>query len=237
MSTSQSLTHRDERVRGYLVILLAITSGSTDAIGFLGLGGAFTSVMTGNLVLLGLSASEHNSELASHSGAAIAAYIVGVAIGTRFAGRARSDDPHWPRPVTVTLALEFAALLIFAIGWEANGAKPTGSIQLILLLVNAIALGMQSAAIQRFGNSDLSTTYLTGTLTRVVSRLVLGSPIGDIAHSVQILCGLVFGAAAGAMLQLHAPHWAPLIQLGTLGVVLVVALTRLSHRDSSDPAS
>jgi len=35
------------------VFLLATMSGATDAIGFIALGGAFTSVMTGNMVLFG----------------------------------------------------------------------------------------------------------------------------------------------------------------------------------------
>lgn len=140
----------------------------------------------------------------------------------------RGEDP--------TLAVEFLAFAVYAIGWESAGAAPTGGLQLALLLVNAVALGTQSAAIQRFGNSDLSTTYLTGTLTRIVSRLVSGETVSDVAHGMQILAGLMVGAACGGLVVLHAPHWAPLIQLGSLGVVLVTAWRRWPVRRAAPVA-
>jgi predicted benzoate:H+ symporter BenE len=43
------------RWRDAAAVALAVTSGATDAISFIVFGGAFTSVMTGNLVLLGYS--------------------------------------------------------------------------------------------------------------------------------------------------------------------------------------
>jgi len=44
------------RRRHSLVVVLTFDTGCADATGFLALGGAFSSVMTGNMVLLGLSA-------------------------------------------------------------------------------------------------------------------------------------------------------------------------------------
>jgi uncharacterized membrane protein YoaK (UPF0700 family) len=43
------------RVRNAAAAALAVTSGATDAIGYLALGHVFTSAMTGNLTLLGSS--------------------------------------------------------------------------------------------------------------------------------------------------------------------------------------
>src|SRR6185369_17222366 len=51
-------TDEQQRLRHALILALAVNAGATDAIGFLALGGAFTSVMTGNLVLFGISAAE-----------------------------------------------------------------------------------------------------------------------------------------------------------------------------------
>ena len=99
--TELSTAERQERVRDTLMVFLAINSGATDAIAFLCLGGAFTSVMTGNMVLLGVSASRLDSSLAVHTGAAIIYFVAGCAVGTRIAGNARPDDPVWPRSVTV----------------------------------------------------------------------------------------------------------------------------------------
>ena len=76
------------------VALLALTAGATDALSFLGLGGVFSSVMTANLVLLGLSAATHNAteyggELAAHAGFALAGYLTGALT----AGRLLRADP------------------------------------------------------------------------------------------------------------------------------------------------
>src|SRR4051795_462481 len=74
------------RLRQTMVVTLAVVSGATDAIGLLALGGAFTSVMTGNLVLLGVSASSTDGVLAVAAGGAILAFCTGAALGARLAG-------------------------------------------------------------------------------------------------------------------------------------------------------
>jgi uncharacterized membrane protein YoaK (UPF0700 family) len=210
--------------RHALVVVLAVVSGATDAIGFLGLGGAFTSVMTGNMVLLGLGAGTSDGTLVAHAALAIAAFVAGCVVGTRVAGTHQPGDGVWPAAVTRALVVELGVVLLFAIGWEATGGRPSESMQLPLLAINAVALGMQSSTTQRFGVSGLSTTYLTGTLTGVVVRLTSGGGLRAAAGSMQILVALVVGAAAGGALTLHAPTCAPLVPvLGLLGVVGVVA--------------
>ena len=205
-----------DHLRQRLVVLLAITSGATDAIGFLALGGAFTSVMTGNMVLLGLSAAEHDGTLASHTAAAIVCFIAGCAIGARIAGT--------PRAVTRALAVEALVLFAYAVAWWGTGSHPRGALQLGLLVVNAVGVGIQSSTVQRFGVSGLSTTYLTGTLTTVVIHLASGRPARHVSRSVQVLGGLIGGAALAGVLVLHAPVAAPVVQLACLGTVLVFAL-------------
>lgn len=212
------------RRRELLVALLATLSGATDAIGFLALGGAFTSVMTGNMVLLGLSAGTSDGALALHAAAAIVSFAAGVALGARIAGAPRPGDGPWPRAVTRALTVELALFTAFAIGWQAAGGEPSaGATQVLLLALTAVALGLQSGAILRFGLSGLSTTYLTGTLTTAVAALVRGRPLGDVAQQGRLLAGVIAGAGAGGLLATEAPRLAPLLQLALLGAVLVGA--------------
>jgi uncharacterized membrane protein YoaK (UPF0700 family) len=220
-------TDGEQRVRDRLMVLLALNSGAADAISFLCLGGAFTSVMTGNMVILGLSASRLDSSLAVHAGAAIIGYIAGSAVGTRIAGSARSDDPVWPRPVTLALQVQFLAMAGYVAGWELTGAHPTGAVQLGLLLINAIALGMQSGTVARFGVSGLSTTYLTGTLTTLIRQVVSGRRLREVQLGVRILLGLICGAALGGALALLLPRFAPAIQLGSVAIVILRAISIL----------
>ena len=55
-----------------IAIALTFGSGATDVASFTRLGGVFTSVMTGNIVLWGLSAAERSVSLFSHTAVSIA---------------------------------------------------------------------------------------------------------------------------------------------------------------------
>jgi uncharacterized membrane protein YoaK (UPF0700 family) len=211
------------RLRQSLVVVLAVVSGATDAIGVLVLGGAFTSVMTGNLVLLGVAASSADVRLAAASGLAVLAFCGGAALGARVAGTSSAGDRLWPRPVTRALLVELALMTAYAVGWWVSGSRPGGVPGTALLLCTAVALGVQSSAVQRFGVAGLSTTYLTGTLTTVVVRLASGHGFREVRHSVEVIAGLVAGAAAGAALCLFARPATPVLQVGLLAAVVVLA--------------
>jgi uncharacterized membrane protein YoaK (UPF0700 family) len=216
---------RAASLRDLLVVALAVTSGATDAIGFLALGSAFTSVMTGNLVLLGIGAAHGDLTALGLTATAIASFVVGAALGARLAGTPQPGDAYWPRAITRALMVQIGLFAVFAVWWWALGSDPSGDVLLPLLSLNAAALGLQSSAVQRFGVSGLSTTYLTGTLTTVVIRLTTGKRLAEVSHSLWILLGLVAGAAAGALLVRHLPIAVPLVQLGTTLAVLAVALS------------
>jgi uncharacterized membrane protein YoaK (UPF0700 family) len=211
------------RTRDLLAISLTVVTGITDAIGFLRLGGVFTSVMTGNLVLLGISGGRNSATLATHTGIAFVAFVIGSILGAHVAGPARSGDRIWPNSVTIALALEFLLFGAFAIGWEGFGGKPPGGSTLVLLGVNAAALGIQSAAVLRFGISGLSTTYLTGTLTTVIAGFTTSRKLRGLERGIIGITMLVFGALVGALLTVHLPRFAPVAQLVILGGVISIA--------------
>jgi uncharacterized membrane protein YoaK (UPF0700 family) len=210
------------RLRDSLVVILAVTSGATDALGFLALGSAFTSVMTGNMVLFGVAVAHADVAALTLTAVAIGAFVAGAAIGARIAGNPRKGDVFWPAAVNAALGVELVLFVTFAAAWWALNSRPPASWFLPLLAVNAAALGIQSSAIQRFGVSGLSTTYLTGTLTTVVIRLVSGKGVRAVGHSVAILAGLIAGAAIGALLVQVAPALVPLTQLVPVAVVLML---------------
>ncbi|RDH77250.1 DUF1275 domain-containing protein [Mycolicibacterium moriokaense] len=212
-------------------VALAVTSGSTDALAFLALGGAFTSVMTGNLVLLGISLGQRDPRLAEQIALAVVGYVLGCAVGARIAGKPGDGDPGWPPAVTKALMIESVLFLGYAVGWWVAGAQPGAVMKALLLGVCAIALGVQSAAVRRFGVSGLSTTYLTGTLTTLIIRLASGERLRDVALDLGLLAALVVGAAIAALLlALDAGLFVPIVQLGPLAAVLAVALIARSAR-------
>jgi len=219
-----------ERRRDALVVLLTVVTGMTDAVGFVRLGGVFTSVMTGNMVLLGIAAARRTAPLALHTGVAFVGYVAGSIAGASIARRPEPSDGTWPARVTTALLAEIALFAAFAGGFEAAHGKPTGVAAAALLSCNAAALGIQSSAVLRFGVSGLSSTYLTGTLTNLLAGLV-HSPRGAWrgGRNLALLAGLVVGAALGASLCVRAAWSEPVVQLGL--VLAVVAASAAWFRE------
>jgi uncharacterized membrane protein YoaK (UPF0700 family) len=111
---------------GALVAILAMTAGATDAISFLGLGGVFSSVMTANMVLLGLGAGQQNVSLMLHAGAALAGYIVGAVAISRLTGSSGRPAEGWLARVFAALVAEGIMLAGITVGWEIVGGHPAG---------------------------------------------------------------------------------------------------------------
>src|ERR1700735_4291680 len=181
-------TRSRQQILTLIAIALTFASGANDVASFTRLGGVFTSVMTGNIVLWGLAVARGSLSLASHTAVSLAGYIIGVATGTWIAhgfkaanlGKASpaeaGDDQDrasvLPAHVNWSLAAELVLLAGFTVGWEITGASPTGWAQFCLLAVLAAAMGVQASAVNEMGLTNVSTTFLTGTLTALVSSLV-----------------------------------------------------------------
>jgi uncharacterized membrane protein YoaK (UPF0700 family) len=216
-------SRRAAATRTALTVTLVAGTGSLDAVAFLALGKVFVSVITGNLVLLGIGLGgrgEH--QVALRVAVAIACYAVGATVGAAIAGRAENGQPVWPGRVTTALLVELVLLGGFAGGWELAAARPVGAAQVTLLGVAAAAMGLQSAAVNRLALPGFSSTYLTSTLIRAVTELVHG-PRDHVGAKVAALTSVVVGALAGALLVTAAPRFAPAIAIGLLAAVLVAS--------------
>jgi uncharacterized membrane protein YoaK (UPF0700 family) len=231
-----------QQILTMIAIALTFGSGATDVASFTRLGGVFTSVMTGNIVLAGLAVAERSPSLASHTAVSIAGYIVGVAGGTWIAHgfkaaspvKPADDEGDWdrasvlPAHVNWTLFAELILLGGLTIGWEITDARPAGWAQYGLLAVTAAAMGMQAAAVKEMGLTDVSTTFLTGTLTALVSSLV--SPGQDTPHGARrfgVLIGLAVGAGLCGLLVATAADVVPALPLAAIITTLVLAAVPL----------
>jgi uncharacterized membrane protein YoaK (UPF0700 family) len=177
--------------------VLTVGSAATDIMAFTRLGNVFASVMTSNIVFLGLAAARHSGTLAVHAAVSFAGYAAGVWAGSRLSRRspragaggtggtggaagvggvgggtgAGSSGGPWTRWVTAALTLEATVLIGFTIGWEVTGTRPTGGPQLVLIALATMAMGIQSAVVVVLNISGVGTTYLTGTLTSLIDSL------------------------------------------------------------------
>jgi uncharacterized membrane protein YoaK (UPF0700 family) len=215
---------RELRRRDLLLVALTFAAGSVDAVALLRLD-VFTAVMTGNIVLLGLAVGQGAFANALRSVIALVAYGVGVAAGARIVG-AVAIETHWSPKMTRALAIEWVLEAGFLIGWVLSGANPGGTSAATLIALSGLAMGIQ-AATARALSPGMSTTYVTGTLTGLLSELsALGAVSGDRRRRASIVVALALGAVAGAFALVAAPALAPAIPLAVVGGVVLVAAIR-----------
>jgi uncharacterized membrane protein YoaK (UPF0700 family) len=200
-------------------VALTVVTGAMDAITFTRLGEVFSSVMTGNLVLLGVSAGRADGALAIHVAVAVAGFVGGVLLAGAITGPPARASGRWPPRVSAALAVELALLAGFFVGWAVRGGRPDGTVQVVLLLLAGTAMGVQTGAVRAIGISGLSTTYLTGTLAGILATLVTDGRLQR--RSLIILAALIVGAAVATLLVVHVPTAAPALPVALLLVVLV----------------
>ena len=215
-------------LRDKLVVVLALTSGATDAVTFIGLGKVFSSVITGNLALLGVAAGQQNASLAADGALALGGYGLGVLVSGVIAGTPEKEQPVWPREVTMALAAELLVLAAFSGGWLAAAGHPAGGGRMALVAVAGAAMGMQATAVRRLG--QMSSTYLTSTLTSLLEALVTRRwPEGSL-RSTGVLVAFVAGAAGGGSAAALSPSWVPVAILLPLAAVVACTLPRESRQ-------
>ena len=213
----------------YLVGLLTFTSGCVDVVTLMVIGGTFTSVITGNLIIVGRSIGSSALTPAVHVIVSVAGYVAGVAAGARLRRRfdRRSPQARWPKSATLVLAAEWVVLVAVNITWISYDGNPPAAATDLMLASAAIALGMQGTAARAISGNP-STTYMTGALTALVEALATGGRRTADASAVVGLLALVAGAACSAVLVVHARPAALLPPLATLATVVVIKLRQ--HR-------
>ena len=121
--------------------------------------------------------------------------------------------------MTLTLAAELALLA----GWEVTGSRPAGWTQYLILAVAACAMGIRSAAAGQLGLGSVATTYLTGTLTGLVSAIFRADAKVGWRRPV-LLAGLLAGASLAGLLVASAARAVPCLPLlGVIGATVLGA--------------
>jgi len=181
--------------------------------------------MTGNLTLLGIAVAHREGLRTGRVLVSLLSYMVGAAVGARIAGSPDADDPLWPPAVTRALVVESVLFVLYTVLWYVLTPHANVYNSAALLSVGAAALGIQSSAMQRFNpNLGMNTTFLSGSLVRLVARLADGRRYDGIRGHLVVLIGLVCGGFLGAVLVVHAPRFAPVAQLVPLAFALGAAL-------------
>ena len=206
------------------LVLLAAGSGAIDAFSFAALGAVFTSVMTGNLVLLGIAVVHADPGAAARSAVSITSYIAGVLAAARWLrGTRATPQVPWPARLSAVLVGVAGAQAAVLGGWLATVDRPGDVPRIALIAVSAMAMGMQSTGVNALAVSGATTTYLTGTLTTLITELVTtGSPM-TMRRRLSVLAAALCGAALSAALIVWARPTVPALPLAA--TLSVLALT------------
>jgi uncharacterized membrane protein YoaK (UPF0700 family) len=151
------------------VLLFTWAAGSVDAIAYLS-ARVFTANMTGNAVLLGISAGQGKGTAAASSLIALAAFVGGVMLGAWVVGE--GDTASASTDVRRAVWLETFLLGIFTVVCFAPVTWQSRTTVLLLIISSGVAMGVQSAAVRRLKLPGIATTYITGTITSLFSGLV-----------------------------------------------------------------
>ena len=204
------------------LLLLSLAAGSADAAGFVSLGRVFTCNMTGNVVLFGLSLGQNHGRESLRFLYVLLLFAVGIGFGLRVSREI--NETAWAAIVKRVIGLEAAFLALFAIGWELLSPLPLHGWTYALLAPLALAMGLQTSALQRFKAPGMQTTALTSTITNFV-KAMLGEPStpGDAKErtffKAMVIVIYAVGAMATGFFIFHLPR-----VVGVIPLIFVLAV-------------
>jgi uncharacterized membrane protein YoaK (UPF0700 family) len=211
-----------------ILILTAFAAGALDVIAFSKLGGILVSAMTGNLAFLGYYISRFSFASAIGSAIALVGYVLGGVIGTLLS-RKLSQHPALRLLLTVQSLLLAGAVTFWYAAPHRNGDLGTDAV----ILLGAVAMGIQSLVGKRVNLSNIPTVVFTSTLTNIVialtEMLVSGkfTVAKDTKRQVASFLMYFFGALATG----YAVFFAfPFFAFIPLAAVLLALLSELLHR-------
>ncbi|WP_297104860.1 YoaK family protein [uncultured Devosia sp.] len=193
----------------HLVLGMVLTgsAGLIDAVGFIELGGYFTSFMSGNTTQGGAALVDGAWPVVLLTASLIALFFIGSVLGAL----AAYSSPRWgPAAVSAVVLVGVVTTLALALaGYPANQA----------MLVLAASAGGQNAILPMRGAVRLGATFVTGTLYMAGQDLALAlrgaaPPLRWLQH-LTVWFALFAGAAIGALLY-------RLLGIGTLGLPIAI---------------
>ena len=203
-------------------LLLTGMAGYVDALGFVRLGGLYTSFMSGNttqLAVLGAQVELHRMILPA---ILILAFLTGSVLGS---GLAILVPPRWTTPAV----LAYESLLILA-GLGLGLQSPELGLAAFFV---AVAMGSQNAVLAQVKGFRAGTTFVTGALFSLGQKIAqaltrTGDPLGwlgDASVWISLLFGAYLGAHAYQQVGLYALI-APAAISGGLALITALLVLR-----------
>ena len=180
--------------------------------------------MTGNIVFLGFGLAGAGGISIWPSLTALGSFLVGGLVGGRIGAGVGSNRARHLTIATTTQLLFVAGALVVAV--LASDDVGTGS-RYALIVLMAIAMGIQNTAARQLAVPDLTTTVLTMTVTGIAADATLaGGPGSKLGRRGLSIAAMLLGALIGGLLVLRVDNAAPL----ALATGLLALISLLSYR-------
>lgn len=214
-----------------MLVALTVLTGVVDAVSYLKLGHVFVANMTGNVVFLGFALAGAGSLSVAASLVALGSFLLGALAGGWLVVRHSEHRGRLLRAANVVQAALILAALVLALAVsEPLAAGPRYG--LILLL--ALAMGVQNAAALRLAVPEMTTTVLTRTLTGLASQArIVGGPGSQLGRRSVAVAAMLLGALCGALLVLKVSVAAAVAVAMALAAATALAAGALSGSDAA----
>ena len=180
------------------LMMMTFVTGLVDAASVLGRGHVFTANMTGNVVFLGFAIARMGNVSVAASLNALASFLLGAAVGGRFAKTASA------RAVRMAFVVEVAVL---AFATLASAFETPAATQALIALL-AIAMGLRNSVVRKLAIPDMTTTVLTLTITGLAADSSLaGGKNPRWQRRVLAVLMLLGGATLGAFGMTYGVVW------------------------------
>jgi uncharacterized membrane protein YoaK (UPF0700 family) len=225
LSPSPSDRSLGTRRQTAILLVLSFSSGATDAFAFLSLGGIFTANMTGNLVLIGLVQRPDYLQTLIGATTAVVFFIAALFAGFRIIAVLSHPSPGRNSATFRLLFVTSVVQALIVVGWLGSGSASTldSTLRFGLVALSSIAMAFQTViGRQVSGNTGISTTFVTGTITTLVHDLVAGKSTGWLVRAASVVA-LVAGAFAGSGAIVAGRDFGPILPLLTAVVATVLS--------------
>jgi len=180
-----------------MLMVLTVVTGLVDAISYLKLGHVFVANMTGNIAFLGFAVADAKEFSVGATITAGAGFLVGAIAGGRLALR---TDGHRGRLLAVGIVIEIAIVAAALATAFLTADFASASARYVLIVLLALAMGLQNAVARKLGVPDLSTTVLTLTLAGLAADSSLAGGRNPRAGRRLLAASMMFvGAALGTL--------------------------------------
>ena len=144
--------------------LLSLSGGFLDAFTYIGHGGVFANAMTGNVILLGVSATAGDWWQALNHVPPLFAFLVGVFAAQAI--RLPRIDARWP--ALLSLALEIVVLAVIAF-------LPRGFPDVWIVLSISFAAAVQNSSFTKVRGWAYNSVVTTGNLRKLAETVFAGT--------------------------------------------------------------